>query len=314
MSNEIIFMGTPDFAVKSLDSLLKKNLNISCVVTSPDKRSGRGLKIGESEVKRYSELNNIRLLQPDNLSDPSFINQIKKINPVLIVVVAFKKLPSILYEIPKYGTINLHASLLPNYRGAAPINWCLINNETYTGVSIIKINEKIDYGDILMQKKVLIDKNDDFETLKDKLSVIGSRILYKTIVLILKNQIQGKKQVISKNDKLAPKLNTKNTRIDWDDSIDLIIGKIKGLNPKPGAWTILLNGDDKVRMKIFKARTINYSKSNSKNILSVRDKKIFISTRNGEIECEIIQLENKKSMIAKDLLNGYKFSSNCHVK
>ena len=314
MSNEIIFMGTPDFAVKSLDSLLKKNLNISCVVTSPDKRSGRGLKIGESEVKRYSELNNIRLLQPDNLSDPSFINQIKKINPVLIVVVAFKKLPSILYEIPKYGTINLHASLLPNYRGAAPINWCLINNETYTGVSIIKINEKIDYGDILMQKKVLIDKNDDFETLKDKLSVIGSRILYKTIVLILKNQIQGKKQVISKNDKLAPKLNTKNTRIDWDDSIDLIIGKIKGLNPKPGAWTILLNGDDKVRMKIFKARLINYSKSNSKNILSVRDKKIFISTRNGEIECEIIQLENKKSMIAKDLLNGYKFSSNCHVK
>tara|TARA_B100002052_G_scaffold134788_1_gene123798 strand:+ start:204 stop:1148 length:945 start_codon:yes stop_codon:yes gene_type:complete len=314
MSNEIIFMGTPDFAVKSLDSLLKKNLNISCVVTSPDKRSGRGLKIGESEVKRYSELNNIRLLQPDNLSDPSFINQIKKINPVLIVVVAFKKLPSILYEIPKYGTINLHASLLPNYRGAAPINWCLINNETYTGVSIIKINEKIDYGDILMQKKVLIDKNDDFETLKDKLSVIGSRILYKTIVLILKNQIQGKKQVISKNDKLAPKLNTKNTRIDWDDSIDLIIGKIKGLNPKPGAWTILLNGDDKVRMKIFKARTINYSKSNSKNILLVRDKKIFITTRNGEIECEIIQLENKKSMIAKDLLNGYKFSSNCHVK
>ncbi len=314
MSNEIIFMGTPDFAVKSLDSLLKKNLNISCVVTSPDKRSGRGLKIGKSEVKRYSELNKIRLLQPDNLSDPSFINQIKKINPILIVVVAFKKLPSILYEIPKYGTINLHASLLPNYRGAAPINWCLINNETYTGVSIIKINEKIDYGDILMQKKVLIDKNDDFETLKDKLSVIGSRILYKTIVLILKNQIQGKKQVISKNDKLAPKLNTKNTRIDWDDSIDLIIGKIKGLNPKPGAWTILLNGDDQVRIKIFKARLINYSKSNSKNILSVRDKKIFISTRNGEIECEIIQLENKKSMIAKDLLNGYKFSSNCHVK
>ncbi len=314
MSNKIIFMGTPDFAVKSLDSLLKKNLNISCVVTSPDKRSGRGLKIVKSEVKRYSELNNIRLLQPDNLSDPSFINQIKKINPVLIVVVAFKKLPSILYEIPKYGTINLHASLLPNYRGAAPINWCLINNETYTGVSIIKINEKIDYGDILMQKKVLIEKNDDFETLKDKLSVIGSRILYKTILLILKNQIQGEKQVISKNDKLAPKLDTKNTRINWDDSIDLIIGKIKGLNPKPGAWTILLNGDDKVRMKIFKARPINYSKSNSKNILSVRDKKIFISTRNGEIECEIIQLENKKSMIAKDLLNGYKFSSNCHVK
>ena len=307
-------MGTPDFAVKSLDFLLKNNINISHVITSPDKKSGRGLKMSKSEVKRYSELKNIKLLQPENLSDPDFIKQIKKINPTLIVVVAFKKLPSILFEIPKYGAINLHASLLPDYRGAAPINWCLINNEAYTGVSIIEINEKIDYGNILMQEKVLIDKDEDFETLKNKLSSIGSKILHKTINLIFKNKIKSKKQVISKNDKQAPKLTSMNTRIDWDSPIDSIIAKIKGLAPKPGSWTILFNGENQIRMKILKARPVNYSKTNSDNILLIRDKKIFISTRNGEIECDIIQLENRKAMTAKDMLNGYKFSSNCYVK
>jgi len=187
MDNSIIFMGTPDFAVKSLDFLIKKNLSIDCVVTSPDKKSGRGLKINESEVKKYSKLNKIKLLQPNNLTDPDFIKQIKELNPALIVVVAFRKLPRILYEIPKHGTINLHASLLPDYRGAAPINWCLINNEKFTGVSIIKINEKIDYGKILMQEKVIIDKDEDYGTLKNKLSLIGSKILYKTVGLIFKN-------------------------------------------------------------------------------------------------------------------------------
>ena len=314
MKNNIIFMGTPGFAVKSLDFLLKKNIKISHVITSPDKRSGRGLKMNTSEVKIYSDFNNIKVLQPENLSDLDFIKQIKKINPILIVVVAFKKLPSILFEIPKYGTINLHASLLPDYRGAAPINWCLMNNEKYTGVSIIKINEKIDYGNILMQEKVLIDKDEDFETLKNKLSLIGSKILHKTIDLIIKNKIKGKKQVISKDNKQAPKLTSKNTRINWESSIDSIIGKIRGLTPKPGAWTILFNDKNEIRMKILKARPLNYSKTNSKNNLSIQDKKIFISTRNGEIECDIIQLENKKAMTAKDMVNGYKFSSNCYVK
>ena len=313
MENNIIFMGTPDFAVKSLDFLRKRNININYVVTSPDKRSGRGLKISKSEVKIYSELNNIKLLQPENLSDPDFINQIKKINPILIIVVAFRKLPNILFEIPKHGTINLHASLLPDYRGAAPINWCLINNETYTGVTIIKINKKIDCGDILMQEKVLIDKDEDFETLKNKLSSIGSQILYKTIDLIIKGNIQVKQQLISEDDKQAPKLTANNTRIDWETSIDSILGKIRGLTPRPGAWTILFNGKNQVRMKILKARLINFSKGESKNILLIQDKKIYISTQNGKIECEIIQLENKKAMVAKDLLNGYNFSSNCYV-
>jgi len=314
MDNSIIFMGTPDFAVKSLDFLIKKNLSIDCVVTSPDKKSGRGLKINESEVKKYSKLNKIKLLQPNNLTDPDFIKQIKELNPALIVVVAFRKLPRILYEIPKHGTINLHASLLPDYRGAAPINWCLINNEKFTGVSIIKINEKIDYGKIFMQEKVIIDKDEDYGTLKNKLSLIGSKILYKTIGLIFKNQIKEKAQIITENDKKAPKLTSENTRIDWDSSIDSIIGKIRGLAPKPGAWTILINDEDEIRMKILKARPAGYSKSNSNNILLTQDKRIFISTQNGKIECDIVQLENKKAMTAKDTLNGYNFSSKCLVK
>ena len=142
----------------------------------------------------------------------------------------------------------------------------------------------------------------------------GSKILYKTINLIFKNKIKSKKQVISKNDKQAPKLTSMNTRIDWESPIDSIISKIKGLAPKPGSWTILFNGENQIRMKILKARAVNYSKTNSKNILLIRDKKIFISTRNGEIECDIIQLENKKAMTAKDMVNGYNFSSNCFVK
>ena len=196
MGNNIIFMGTPDFAVKSLDFLLRNDINISCVITSPDKRSGRGLKISKSEVKTYSELNNIKVLQPDNLSDPNFIKQIKKVNPILIVVVAFKKLPSILYKIPKHGAINLHASLLPDYRGAAPINWCLMNNETSTGVSIIKINEKIDYGNILMQEKVLIDQyEDDLHELKVLFDSAVNRANYQT--LALNKKIQDNEEILS---------------------------------------------------------------------------------------------------------------------
>jgi len=165
-----------------------------------------------------------------------------------------------------------------------------------------------------MQERVLIDEDEDFETLKNKLSSIGSEILHKTIDLIIKGKIQGKQQLISQDDKKAPKLTANNTRIDWESSIDSILGKIKGLTPRPGAWTILFNGDNQVRIKILKARLINFSKGESKNILLIQDKKIFISTQNGRIECEIIQLENKKAMAAKDLLNGYKFSSNCYVK
>jgi methionyl-tRNA formyltransferase len=179
--NKIIFFGTPDFAVTSLDAIYS-NFNIHSIVTSPDRKSGRGQKLNESDVKKYAKKHNINILQPSNLKDEGFINEVKKLEPDLIIVVAFRKIPKEIFLIPKYGTINLHASLLPNYRGAAPINWCLINNESKTGVTTFFINEKIDQGDILLQDEVIINNEDDFGKLYTKLSKVGAELLVKTII------------------------------------------------------------------------------------------------------------------------------------
>ena len=181
---KLIFFGTPQFAVDSLHEI-NLNYKVNCVVTSPDRKSGRGQKITQSEVKIYAMKNNIKILQPDNLNDEEFINQIKEISPDIIIVVAFRKIPAEIFSIPKYGTINLHASLLPNYRGAAPINWCLINNEIKTGVTTFFINEKIDQGDILLKEEVNISDMDNFGSLYNKLSSIGSRLLITTIKGVL---------------------------------------------------------------------------------------------------------------------------------
>ena len=249
---KIIFFGTPSFAVDSLHEI-QLNYNIGFVVTTPDKKSGRGQKINESEVKQYAKKNNIKILQPENLNDKEFINQIEGIQPDLIIVVAFRKLPFEIFSIPKYGTINLHASLLPNYRGAAPINWCLINNEKKTGVTTFYINERIDQGDILLKEEIIISDEDDFGSLYIKLSSIGSKLLVKTINGIITNTLEASKQIIDENIKIAPKLSKENTRIDWNKPTEEILGKIRGLSPIPGAWTILKNGDSEIRMKILKA-------------------------------------------------------------
>tara|TARA_B100000965_G_scaffold138523_1_gene115314 strand:+ start:162 stop:878 length:717 start_codon:yes stop_codon:yes gene_type:complete len=227
---KIIFFGTPSFAVDSLHEI-QLNYNVDFVVTTPDKKSGRGQKINESEVKQYAKKNNIKILQPENLNDKEFINQIEAIQPDLIVVVAFRKLPFEIFSIPKYGTINLHASLLPNYRGAAPINWCLINNEKKTGVTTFYINERIDQGDILLKEEIIISDEDDFGSLYLKLSSIGSKLLVKTINGVITNTLEASKQIIDENIKIAPKLSKENTRIDWNKPAEEILGKIRGLSP-----------------------------------------------------------------------------------
>jgi len=244
---KLIFFGTPGFAVVSLHEI-NLNYKVDCVVTSPDKKSGRGQKIRQSEVKKYAADNNIKILQPDNLNDKEFVNQVKEINPDIIIVVAFRKIPTEIFSIPKYGTINLHASLLPNYRGAAPINWCLINNEVKTGVTTFFINEKIDRGDILLKEEVNISDMDNFGSLYNKLSSVGSKLLIRTIKGVLSNSLMASKQNFDENLKIAPKLSKENTRIDWNKSQKEIIGMIRGLSPKPGAWTILKNGDNEMRM------------------------------------------------------------------
>ena len=312
--NSIIFFGTPDFAVKSLDAIYS-NFNIQSVVTTPDRKSGRGQKLNESNVKKYAQKQNLNILQPDNLKDEGFINEVKKLDPDLIIVVAFRKIPKEIFSIPKYGTINLHASLLPNYRGAAPINWCLINNETKTGVTTFFINEKIDQGDILLQEELIISNEDDFGLLYNKLSKVGAKLLVKTIKKVFSNNLNPSKQYIDTEIKLAPKLNSENTRIDWNKPVNNIIGQVKGLSPKPGAWTKIRNGKDVIRMKILKAK--------GKEIESLQDKitgkiviengELHIYSTYGVINCLIIQMENKRQMSAKELINGMKFDEKSHV-
>ena len=313
MKEKIVFFGTPEFALESLIKISEK-YNIVCTVTSPDKKSGRGQKVNESVIKIYSKKNNIPCLQPLNLNDIDFINKLKSIGAKLFVVVAFRKIPEEVFGIPVYGTINLHASLLPNYRGAAPINWALINGEKITGVTTFFINSDIDRGDIIMQKKVKILKNDNFGSLYKRLSSIGSNLLSETILKIFNSNVKPLNQVDNGNFIIAPKLNRNNTRINWNKSSAEINNLIKGLNPKPGAWTELLNGNKKLKFKILEAETLdNIEKEDTPGKLNVIDNKIIIYTGSGAINCKIVHLENKKEMYTKELLNGYSFDHNSRV-
>ena len=309
---KLIFFGTPEFAVDSLHEI-NLNYSINCVVTSPDRKAGRGQKITQSEVKNYAEKNNIKILQPDNLNDKEFINKIKEINPDIIIVVAFRKLPAEIFSIPKYGTINLHASLLPNYRGAAPINWCLINNEVKTGVTTFFINAKIDQGDILLKEEVNISDKDNFGSLYTKLSSVGSKLLIKTIKGVLSKSLKASKQDFDESLKIAPKLSKENTRIDWNKSQKEIIGMIRGLSPKPGAWTILKNGDNEIRMKILEAKKVNGLSHKKVGKFLINNGEIHINNGVDSINCTYIQLENRKVMSAKELINGLKIHENSYV-
>ena len=311
---KIIFFGTPGFAVESL-KIINKNFDVLCVVTSPDKKSGRGLKINQSEVKKFSSQNNIPIKQPYDLTNNDFIDEISSLCADIFIVVAYRKLPEEVFSIPELGTINLHASLLPNYRGAAPINWALINNEKITGVTTFFINERIDHGDIILKEEVMISDDDDFGSLYDKLSIIGSEVLLKTIKIVVGGKLVIHKQVETKNLNVAPKLNSISTRINWNDSIDKILGMIRGLSPIPGSWTMLKNGDNEIRLKILKASLISNDDVEELNIgkVLIIDEEILIKTKNGTINCTKIQLENKKEMSVKDLLNGFKFHENSRV-
>ena len=314
MKKKIIFFGTPSFAVTSLDKINSKFI-VDYVVTSPDKRSGRGQKLNESDVKKYTLKNKIKTLQPSNLMDEEFINQIKGLKPDLIIVVAFRKLPAEVFNIPRHGTINLHASLLPNYRGAAPINWCLMNGEIKTGVTTFYINEKIDQGDILLQKEIMIKNEDDFGSLYTKLSEVGAELVVKTVEGIFNNSLKPIKQNFIDDLKLAPKLNSENTRINWSRSTNEIIGQIKGLSPKPGAWTMIKNGENRFRMKILKAvkKKEPLLKNNLNGKIVINNGELHIYNEDGAINCSVIQLENKREMTSKELLNGLRFDENSHV-
>ena len=297
-------MGTPQFAVKTLDAILKSKHEIVGVVTSTDKPAGRGRKIQQSDVKKYATKNKIRLFQPEKLKSKNFIDELIGLNADLFIVVAFRMLPKLVWQIPKKGTINLHASILPNYRGAAPINWAIINGEKESGVTTFFINDKIDTGDILLIEKTEIKDEQTAGELHDQLIEIGSKLIIRTISEIENGSLKSKKQIISESQKKAPKLNRKNTRINWSKD-DLSIKQfILGLNPYPGAWTLLLNRGKQLNFKVFKVRTSNL-KVPKKTIL-LKDNKIYIGTNSKALELLEIQLEGKKKMHANDFIQGNK--------
>ena len=297
-------MGTPQFAVKTLDAIFNSKHEVVGVVTSTDKPAGRGRKIQQSDVKQYATKNNIRLFQPEKLKNKNFIDDLKVLNADLFIVVAFRMLPKIIWEIPKKGTVNLHASILPNYRGAAPINWAIINGEKESGVTTFFINEKIDAGDVLLIEKTKIKDGQTAGELHDNLMEIGSKLIIRTISEIESGTLKSKKQIISASQKIAPKLNRNNTEINWFKDDITIKQFILGLNPYPGAWTLLSNNGRELNFKIFNVKTSNL-KVPKKTIL-LKENKLYIGTNTNALELLEIQLEGKKRMNANDFLQGNK--------
>lgn len=303
----IIFFGTPEIAAHCLKIIYESNHKVLAVITAPDKPAGRGKKIKESEVKKFALLNNIKLFQPTNLKDDDFEYEIKKLNPDLGVVVAFRMLPQKIWTIPPKGTINLHASLLPDYRGAAPINHAIINGEKETGITTFFINENIDTGNILMQEKIGIDQIETAGSLHDKIMTGGAQLLLKTLDLLESNKLKPifQDNMIKKSNlHTAPKLNKDNTKINWNDTIDNIYNFVRGLSPIPGAWTILKTGKKESTAKLLFVEKETTKHSLKAGQAIIENKKIKIAAKDGFIIPEQIIPQGKRQMNAKDFLNG----------
>ena len=246
----IVFMGTPDFAVTILKNLIAANYTIAGVITAPDKPAGRGRKIHQSAVKEYALSQKLPILQPTNLKNEDFQKELKSLNANLQIVVAFRMLPKAVWQMPIYGTFNLHASLLPEYRGAAPIHWAIINGETKTGVTTFFIDDKIDTGEIILQKEIEIETDEIVGTLHDKLMHLGAELVNETVALIKNDRVTTYKQP-ELEEKSASKLDSSNCKIDWTASLEVIYNQIRGLNPFPAAWTNIQNNEEKISAKIY---------------------------------------------------------------
>ena len=311
---KILFMGTAEFGIPTL-KVLNDNFNLDTIITNYDKPSGRGLKIKFSPVKNFAITNNIKYLQPKNLKDQSFINKIISINPDIIVVVAFRMIPKSIWKIPKYGTINLHASLLPNYRGSAPINWAIINNENFTGVTTFFIDDKIDTGDVLLQEKIKVDKKINAGELHDKLKVIGAITVRKTIKEILNNTLIKKKQKQDGDYKTAYKLDKENIKIDWTKNCLEIHNKIRGLSPFPGARTSLINNKGDIKRAIFYESEYIVQNHNFENGQIIKEKDSFkITCNDGYLLIKNLKIEGKKRMNTSSFLNGFNIENYKMVK
>lgn len=308
----IVFMGTPDFAVESLSKIYDSGHNVLAVVSQPDKTSGRGMKLTMPAVKEYAISKNIKVLQPEKVKgNEEFISELKKLNPDVIVVVAYGKLlPKEILEMPKYGCINVHGSLLPAYRGSAPIQWAIINGETTTGITTMYMNEGMDTGDMILKREIEISHEDTYGTLYDKLKKLGGKAIVETLEKIADGIIPREKQ--SDNCSYAPMIEKSLGNIDWDKSALSIRNLIRGLNPMPGAYTKL----DESIMKIWKAEVLNLQNFSEKygelnfaipgTVLIANSKDgLFVSTGEGVLKIEELQMTNSKRMLAVDYLRGH---------
>ncbi len=301
-------MGTPDFAVGVLKKIVESGKNVVGVITAPDRPAGRGRKLMGSAVKEYALSQNLTILQPLNLKDKNFLKDLKELNPNLQVVVAFRMLPKVVWQMPEYGTFNLHASLLPQYRGAAPINWAIINGEEKTGVTTFFIDEKIDTGEIIANREIQIEKYENAETLHDKLMKAGSQLVLSTLELIEKGTATPKPQQKNSDLRDAPKLTPENTRIDWQKPGADIEAFIRGLSPYPVAWSILINENKELKAKIYNAVFEKAEHTSELGKIETTKKELIIACLDGYMQIKEIQLPGKRKMEVSSLLNGYSFS------
>jgi methionyl-tRNA formyltransferase len=304
----IVFMGTPEFAVGILDTIVKHNFEVVGVITAADKPAGRGQKIKYSAVKEYALEHNLTLLQPTNLKDENFLSELKALNANVQVVVAFRMLPEVVWRMPKYGTFNLHASLLPNYRGAAPINWAIINGETKTGVTTFFIDDKIDTGAMILSKEIEIGSNEDAGSLHDRLMELGCGTVIETLQLIEKGNVITNIQTDNPDIKTAYKLNKENCKIDFEKSGKEIYNLIRGLSPYPSAWCYIKDGDAEWNVKIYEASLTIESHKKSIGSILFSKKEMKIAVKNGFINLISLQFPGKKRMNVTELLNGITFS------
>jgi methionyl-tRNA formyltransferase len=308
MSNsgpKIVFMGTPEFAVPTLQLLLENDFNVVAVITAPDKPAGRGLRLGESAVKQFATQKNIPVLQPDRLKDPGFFEILKSFQADLQVVVAFRMLPELIWAMPPLGTINLHGSLLPQYRGAAPINRAIMNGETKTGVTTFKLQQQIDTGNILLMEEIPIGPDETAGELHDRMKEVGAALVLKTVRGMIGGTLQGIPQEVTDPLllKAAPKIFTADCEINWHDQLSKIYNQIRGLSPYPGAFTYLKGKS----LKIFRSK----DEKNLQNMIPGEmetDGKNWMrfSASDGYIYVEEIQLEGKKKMITTEFLKGFR--------
>ena len=301
-------MGTPDFATGILEAILENNYNVVGVITAADKPAGRGQKLSISSVKQFALDRGLKILQPTNLKDEAFLKELESLQANVQVVVAFRMLPKQVWAMPKLGTFNLHASLLPQYRGAAPINWAIINGETKTGVTTFFIDDKIDTGAIILSDEVAIEENENAGSLHDKLMNLGKKTVVDTLKLIEKGDVPTAIQPESEELKTAYKLNRENMKIDWSQSMEAIYNHIRGLSPYPCAWTFVEDGSELWNVKIYEVEKESAAHSYDFGKIISNKKEMKIAVSGGYVKVKSLQFPGKKRMTTAEFLNGFEFT------